>query len=168
MQHHRTPDRPPNAERLDGAILELLVNRDQQRPWSENEITRAIGRNVSALISLEGLRRAGLIHRWHDFVSATNAAVHFHEITHTWDHDSQHEWNTERQVMEILLTWSEGGKKWLSEKKIWRELRATKRRQRLAITDALNRLDGAGLVDRCHYLVTPSNAAVRFDQIIVL
>lgn len=89
-------------------------------------------------------------------------------ITQARDCGSRHEWDTEHQVLEVLLTSSEGAKKWLTEKKIWRELRATKRRDRLAITDALNRLNGASLVDRCHYLVTPSNAAVRFDQIMTL
>lgn len=155
MQHHRTPDRPSSAKCLDGSILELLVGRDQQRPWSDNEIIRAIGENVSVLISLESLRRAGLIHRWDDLVSATNAAVHFHDITQTRDQDSQHEWDTEHRVLTVLLTSSEYGKKWLPEKKIWRVLRATKRRQRLAITDALSRLNGTGLVDRCQYLITP-------------
>ncbi len=165
MQHHRTPDLSSSAKCLDGPILGLLVGRDQQRPWSINELVRTIGQTASVLISVESLRRAGLVHRWDEFVSATNAAVHFHDITQTRDDDSQHEWHTEHQALEILLAASEDGKMWLPEKKIWRVLRATKRHQRLAITDALNRLNGAGLVDRCHYLVTPSHAAVRFDQI---
>lgn len=168
MQHHRTSEPSPSVKCLDGSILGLLVDRDQQRPWSASEITRAIGRHTSLLTSLERLRRAGLLHRWDDLISATNAAVHFHDITQSRDLDSEHEWDIERRVLEALLTSSENGKKWLSEKKVWRVLRATKRCHRVAITDALDSLDGTGLVDRCHYLVTPSNAAVRLDQIMTL
>jgi hypothetical protein len=168
MQRHRTSERSPSAKCLDGSILGLLVSREQQRPWSAHEIVRAIGRNVSVLISLESLRRAGLVHRWEDFASATNAAVHFHDITQTRDSDSQHEWDIEHRVLDVLLTASKDGKKWLPEKKVWRVLRARQRRDRLAINDALDRLDGAGLVDSCHYLVKPSDAAIRLDQIMTL
>lgn len=168
MQHHRTPDKASSTERLEGVILGLLVDRDQQRPWSVNEIARATGSQIHALIGIERLCRHGLIHRWESFVSATNAAVHFHDLMHSYDRDSRHEWDIEHRVLTVLLTSSECGKKWLPEKKIWRVLRATKRRQRLAITDALNRLNGTGLVDRCQYLVIPSNAAVHLDQIMTL
>lgn len=168
MRHHRTPEWAPGSERLDGTILGLLVDRDQQRPWSEDEIARAIGGHTPVLNSLERLHRAGLIHRWDEFVSATNAAVHLHDITQYGDCASQHEWVVEHRVLELLLTASEDDENLLSEKKIWRVLRATKKCRRLAITDALSHLDGAGLVDRCDQLVTASDTAIRFDRIMTL
>ncbi len=167
MQHHRTPEWAPGSERLDGTILGLLVDRDQQRPWSEDEIARAIGGHTPVLNSLERLHRARLVHRWDEFASATNAAVHLHNITQSCDCDSQHEWDVEHRVLELLVTASDD-ENLLSEKKIWRVLRATKTCRRLAITDALSRLDGAGLVDRCDQLLTASDTTIRFDQIMAL
>ena len=168
MQHHRTQEWAPGSERLDGMILGLLVGHDQQRPWSEDEITRAIGGHTPVLNSLERLHRARLIHRWDEFVSATNAAVHLQDITQSCDCASQHEWDIEHRVLELLLAASDDDENLLSEKRIWRVLRATKKCRRLAITDALSRLDGAGLVDRCDQLASASDTTIRFDQIMTL
>jgi hypothetical protein len=168
MQHHRTPDKASSTERLEGIILGLLVDRDQQRPWSVNEIARATGSQIHALTGIERLCRHGLIHRWESFVSATNAAVHFHDLMHSYDRDSRHEWDIEHQILEVLLTASGDSTKWLTDKEVRKALRATRRYHKLTITDALNRLDGAGLVDRRKFLVTPSDPAVHFNQIMTL
>jgi hypothetical protein len=52
----------------------------------------------------------------------------------------------------------------MSEKDIRRALRV-KKKNKLDVIDALDRLDGAGLVDRHGGLAVASAAAVRFDYI---
>lgn len=116
---------------------------------------------------LKRLRVAGLIHRWNDLVSASRPAVRFHEITQSVDPDSEHERHHERSVLELLLSDADENRP-LSEKQITRALGASKKGRKLDVIDALDRLDGAGLVDRRAGLAVASEAARRFDQVIAL
>lgn len=61
-------------EDTDIAILDALLDRDAQRPWSLEEIAREIGDAVAASDSLARLYRAGMIHRLDGFVFASRAA----------------------------------------------------------------------------------------------
>ena len=70
---------------LDQAVLQLMLDRDRQRPWSEAEIARMISTPGHVPASLKRLRTAGLIHRWNDLATASHAAVYFHEITQSID-----------------------------------------------------------------------------------
>jgi hypothetical protein len=63
----------------DAAILGLLINDGNHRPWSVDEIVREIGWDTTD--SLNRLYGAGLIHRQEGFVWATRAAVMVDEIS---------------------------------------------------------------------------------------
>ena len=60
------------------------------------------------------------------------------------------------------------GEEPMSENEIRRALSATKKTQKLAVIDALSRLDGAGLVDRRGDLAVASAATRRFDRVMTL
>jgi hypothetical protein len=78
---HDQPTLTPAEEdgQIDGAILALLIHGSAHRPWSKDEITRAIGSDPTD--SLNRLYGGGLIHRLESFVWATRAAVIAKEIT---------------------------------------------------------------------------------------
>jgi hypothetical protein len=73
MPEERTPTPVEEDGQVDHAIVLLLLDRESQRPWSEQEIEREIGCNVTD--SLARLYAAGLIHRLESFVWATRAAL---------------------------------------------------------------------------------------------
>jgi hypothetical protein len=60
---------------IDRAVLALLLDRDEQRPWSQREVELEIGDHLDTVDSLARLRAAGLIHRCHEFVFASRAAL---------------------------------------------------------------------------------------------
>jgi hypothetical protein len=69
----------PGAEaddRIDSAIMGLLLDDQSQRPWSEDELAREIGNDIATADSLSRLHRQGLIHRIDPFVFATRSAWH--------------------------------------------------------------------------------------------
>lgn len=166
---HSQPNREESEEfaRLDGAILGLLVKHDEQRPWSEAEVIREVGRQGDIADGLDRLHQAGLVHHWDGLVSATRAAVRFYSITQADDPHTAHDRLMEQSVLELLLTPTSRSTAPLSKKEIWRALR-TKKGDELSLTDALDRLDAAGLVDRVDKLAFASAAAARFDQIMNL
>ncbi len=76
-----TPDPADSAQMTEGAILLLLTDSDEQRPWSVEEIIREFGGRNAAIDALASLHGAGLIHRTtDDFVFATRAAIRAGEI----------------------------------------------------------------------------------------
>lgn len=78
MQEQRTPTRAVEDWISDAAVLGLMLPRDDQRPWSKDEIDRVIGEDTAD--SLNRLYGAGLIHRLNGFVWATRAAIMAEEI----------------------------------------------------------------------------------------
>lgn len=59
----------------DAFILDLLLDEDWQRPWSEQEIARELEDPVGAADCVARLGRAGLVHRLDGFVFASRAAL---------------------------------------------------------------------------------------------
>lgn len=154
---------------LDRAVLGLLLDIDKQRPWSEVEIAREISTPGHVPASLKRLRTAGLIHRWNDLVTASRAAVRAHEITQSADDPaSAEERHHDKAVLDSLLVRASDGQGPLSEEEIWEAFSANGTQQKLAITDALNRLDAAGLIERRGGKAIASEVATYFDHIMTL
>jgi hypothetical protein len=72
----RIPDPACDEARIDWAILNLLIDGDDQRPWSIEEVIHEHGNQRDALDGLDRLHGKGLIHRIDGFIFATRAAVH--------------------------------------------------------------------------------------------
>jgi hypothetical protein len=82
------PDETPGLPRkldsrqLEGFLLDLLINGENQRPWSEHELALEIGDAISAADATAGLRAAGLIHKTSDgFVFAARASIRHSQIS---------------------------------------------------------------------------------------
>ena len=155
-------------DRLDGAILGLLIEPENQRPWTEAEIGRAITLAGDVPASLKRLRRSGLIHRWHGMASASRAAIRMEDATQSDGGPADFERRHESLVLEVLLGGMAPTETPMSEKEIRRALNLTNDSDKLAVYDALSRLDGAGLVDRHGGLVFATAAAVHFDRVMDL
>jgi hypothetical protein len=75
MRDERTPTPTEEDARIDSAVLGLLLDPEEQRPWSDHELAREIGDDVATTDSLARLSGAGLIHRHDGFAWATRAAL---------------------------------------------------------------------------------------------
>ncbi len=168
MREHRTPEGSQEHACLDQAVLQFMLDIDRQRPLSEAEIARAISTPGHVPDSLKRLRRAGLIHRWNDLATASHPAVRFHELTQSQDPGSEYERHQDHAVLEYLLARCSDGERPLSEPEIRDALGARKNKRKLTITDALDRLDGAGLIERRGRRAIASQVARRFDELMTL
>jgi len=167
MHKHRTPHGLEEHDFIDRAVLQLMLDDDKQRPWAEDELARAVNVPGDIRDGLRRLRASKLIHRWNDLATTSRPAVRFHEITQGVDPDSAHEFRADRSVLESLLARNAEGEGPLSELDIYKVFGAKKKR-RLAITDALNRLDADGLIERRGGSVIVSEIARRFDELMTL
>lgn len=70
----RVPLRDKDAQ-IEQAMLATLVSTEGHRPWSIAEMELEIGEHIAVIDGLRHLQSAGLIHRCHDFVWATRAAI---------------------------------------------------------------------------------------------
>jgi hypothetical protein len=165
MHKHRTPHGLEQHALIDSALLELMLGDEHQRPWAEDELARAVSLPGDVRDGLRRLRASRLIHRWNDLATASRPAVRFHEITQSIDSDSAHERRDDRSVLEYLLAHSAAGGAPLTDAQLYDAFGEDKR---LAITDALGRLDGDGLVERRGGRVIASEVAGRFDELIKL
>lgn len=164
MPKYRTPSGLEQHALIDRALLQLMVGDEHQRPWAEDELTRVVGVPGDVRDGLRRLRSSRLIHRWNDLATASRPAVVFHEITHGDDPDSAHERHDDRSVLELLLAdTSEDGP--LAETQVYEQFGEDKR---LQITNALARLDGAGLIERRGGYAIPSEVARRLDELLTL
>jgi hypothetical protein len=165
MHEQSSPEKSGEFARLDGAILGLLVSK-RRHPWTIYEIEREIGaESTNVPPRIHQLEADGALHSWDDFACATHALIRWQEIAEPDDPRSEFERKWERRILLLLLSSADNR---LSEAEIRRELGAQSNSNELAVTDALARLDGAGLVDRGDVLVVASAAAARFDQLISL
>jgi hypothetical protein len=167
MHTQSSSEESKEFDRLDGAILGLLVEPDHQRPWAEHEIARAITLPGDVQAGLDRLHSSGLIHRWNGMVSASYPSVRFEDSTQTDESPADFEREHENTVLEVLLS-NVPHQIPMSRDEIERALGAEDQDHRIAIYDAVARLDLAGLVDRKDELVFVTPAAVRFDQIMDL
>jgi hypothetical protein len=168
MHEQSSPEKSGEFARLDGAILGLLIYSDTQRPWSDAEIMRAVSVSGDVPDALSRLYRARLIHRWDRLVSATRAAVYFHDIKESDDLDTQNDRHMEGRILELLLVPPGHIRTALSDREMRRAIGIKSRKTKLVFADAVNRLYRVGLVDRSGGLSSASGAAVRFDQIMSL
>ncbi len=67
------------GRRTQQTILTLVLTGGQQI-WSVEELVLEIGRRLDVVDSVAALQAAGLVHRCHDFVFATRAALRFDEL----------------------------------------------------------------------------------------
>lgn len=165
MYDHGIQADSPEYACLDQAVLGLMLDSSRQRPLSEAEIARAISIPGHVPDSLKRLRRAGFIHRWNDLATASHPAVRFHEITQPQDPGSEYERRHDHDVLECLLARSGDGERPLCEQEIREALGARKKKRGLAVADALDRLERAGLVERRGGRAIASQVARRLDQI---
>jgi len=80
MQDQRTPDLKQHDAQVEQAILMLLLDKDEQRPWSIRELELEIGDRLATEDSLGRLQGAGLVHRCGEFAWATRAALRADEL----------------------------------------------------------------------------------------
>ena len=164
MPKYRTPSGQEQHALIDRALLQLMVGDEHQRPWAEDELACVVGVPGDVRDGLRRLRSSRLIHRWNDLATASRPAVVFHEINQGTDTGSAHERRDEVGVLELLLArTSEDGP--LTETQVYEEFGEDKR---LRITDALARLDGAGLIERRGGYAIPSEVARRLDELMTL
>jgi hypothetical protein len=77
----RIPDPEEEEARVEGDILNLLIDAENQRPWSIEEVIREHGNRQDALDGINRLHSAGLLHRTTEgFVFATRAALRYSQI----------------------------------------------------------------------------------------
>lgn len=171
MHKHRTPEGLPEHACIDRAVLSLMIDRDRQRPWAEEEIARIIGVPGDVRDSLRRLRAAKLIHRWNDLAVASHPAVRFHEIHHGGGPPSPgeiKERHWDKAVLDGLLVRSADGEGPCTEQQTYEAFGASKQKKRIVIADALDRLDGAGLIERRGGRSIPSEIARRLDELLSL
>ena len=171
MHKHRTPEGLAEHATIDRAVLELMLDLDRQRPWAEDEIARTISVPGDVRDSLRRLRACKLIHRWNDLAVAAHAAVRFHEITQPGDglspgDASERHWD--KAVLEGLLARSADGEGPRTAQQTYEAFGATKQKKRLQIDDALDRLEGAGLIERRGGRSIASEVARRLDELLTL
>jgi hypothetical protein len=152
MHTHRTPERLKEHALLDRAVLNLMLDSERQRPWAEDEIARELNVPGDVRESLRRLRACKLIHRWNDLAVAAHAAVRYHEISQAVEKDmtpgDREERHWEHAVLEGLIVRAVDGQGPRSLQQTYEAFGATKRKRKLKIADALDRLEGAGLVER--------------------
>jgi hypothetical protein len=69
-------------QHIDMLILEMLLDKDAQRPWRIEEIERELDIPEEAPDSIGRLARAGLVHRLDGFVFASRTAIRAHALQH--------------------------------------------------------------------------------------
>jgi hypothetical protein len=162
MHENRTPEGSAEHAHIDWAILRLLLDINGQRPLSEAEITYGITTPGNVPDSLKRLRGDGLIHRWNDMATASYPAVYFYEITESPPDEQYHD---NKAVLERLLVRSRNGEGPLPERAIHQAFGAKKNRRKLRATDALDRIELAGLIERRGEQAIATKVAKRYDEL---
>ncbi len=171
MPKYRTPDGLEEHACIDRAVLDLMLDIERQRPWAEDEIARIISVPGDVRDSLRRLRSSKLIHRVNDLAFASHPAVRFHEINHGGENLSAGDANErhwDRAILESLLVRSAEGEGARSAQQTYETFGAKKQKKRLEIDDALDRLEGAGLIERRGGRSIPSEVAQRLDELLTL
>jgi hypothetical protein len=80
MQDETSREGMPERRDARGAVLGLLLNDEDQRPWLAREIELEIGDRIATVDAITQLHAEGLAHRVGEFVFATRAAVNMERI----------------------------------------------------------------------------------------
>jgi HD-like signal output (HDOD) protein len=80
MQNETTRTEAGEDDRIDAAIIGLLLDSATSWPWSVEELTRELGDKLAVEDGLTSLYAAGLIHRSGELVFPTRAAIRSHQI----------------------------------------------------------------------------------------
>ncbi len=80
MQNETTRTEAGEDDRIDAAIIGLLLDSATSWPWSVEELTRELGGKLAVEDGLTSLYAASLIHRSGELVFPTRAAVRSHQI----------------------------------------------------------------------------------------
>ncbi len=163
VNDHSKRETQPDETVLDRALLDLMLQTSH--PWTEAELARAVSSGGEVPAALARLKDDGLINRWGEFAAASYAALRVCGINHDHDSSSAHEHHDESIVLELMLATTDGSRP-LSRQELLRELGKSKRK-RNRITDAIERLIAAGLLDSCEGMLFLSRAALRYDQLTV-
>ena len=163
MTDHPRPEGNPDEAVLDKAVLDIMLQTSH--PWTESELTRAVSVPGDISAVLARLKDDGLIHRWGEFASPSYAALRAFGINHGQDTASAHEHREEAIVLELMLATTDGSRP-LARQEVLRELGESKRK-RNRITDAIDRLLAAGLLEGSEDMLFLSRAALRYDQLTV-
>lgn len=167
MLTERTSEGSAGHALLDRAVLNLML--DAERPVSprrRRDRSRA-ERPRRRSRELAPPRRRKLIHRWNDLAVTAHTAVRYCEITHGHgEHPSDgDERQHEKAVLESLLARARNGDGPRSEEQIFEAHSARKRKQWLQVSDALDRLEAAGLIERRGGRAIASALALRLDEL---
>lgn len=65
----------PSTERVQQLVLQLLQERGGPPLWSMRELAMELGDELDTVDAVDSLEAAGLVHRCHEFVFASRAAV---------------------------------------------------------------------------------------------
>lgn len=163
MNDHPESDTDNETAALDRAVLDVLLQTSH--PWTETEITRALSVPGDIPAALARLQDDGLINRWGEFAAPSYAALRVFGINHDDDSASAHEHRGEAIVLELMLATTDGTRP-LARQEVMRELGRSKRK-RNKVTDAIDRLLAAGLLDSSEDMLFLSRAALRYDQLTV-
>lgn len=163
MNDHSRSETDSEYAALDRAVLEILLQTSH--PWTEAEVTRALSVPGDIPAALARLKDDGLVNRWSEFAAPSYAALRVFGINHDDDRCSAHEHRDEAIVLELMLATTDRSRP-LSREEVLREL-ASSKRKRNRITDAIDRLLAAGLLERSEDMLFLSTAAVRYDQLTV-
>jgi hypothetical protein len=150
-----------------------MLDPDRQRPRSEDELDRTLSLPGDVRESLRRLRACKLIHRWNDLSIAAHAVVRFNELTHAAADENRTEGDhkergADRAVLDILLVRSADGKGPATATELYEAFGAKKDKKRLEVDDALDRLQGDGLIERRGGRSIVSDVGRRLDELLTI
>jgi hypothetical protein len=80
MQDERSRTPADDEDRVDFAVLHLLLHSGSPGLWAVDEVATEVGDRLAVVDAIARLKGAGLIHECGEFVFASRAAIRFCEI----------------------------------------------------------------------------------------
>ena len=85
---HDEPTQAPagrEPDRLESAVMLMLLQAGHPWPWSMHEIARELGNELLAADAVVGLHAAGLVNRLDEFVFPTRSATRFRHLSGAYE-----------------------------------------------------------------------------------